>query len=96
MIGGAREGGGVKAALPHSPLALRHCSEGSGASWERSSSADSAVAGGECGTGGGAVQRPHLDPWGKSREVGSIYYYTLLKNLFQESITQHIFTKLWH
>lgn len=45
-----------------SPLALRHCFEGSGASWERSSSADSAVAGDGCGTGGGPVQRLHLDP----------------------------------
>lgn len=45
-----------------SPLALRHCFEGSGASWERSSSADSAVAVDGCGTGGGPVQRLHLDP----------------------------------
>lgn len=45
-----------------SPLVLRHCFEGSGASWARSGSADSAVAGGGCGTGGGAAQHLHLDP----------------------------------
>lgn len=41
---------------------LRHCFLGSGASLERSSSADSAVAAGGCGTGEGAVQHLRLDP----------------------------------
>lgn len=45
-----------------SPLALRRCFWGSGASWERSGSADSAAAEDGCGTGGGAAQHPHLDP----------------------------------
>lgn len=58
---------------------LRHCFEGSGASWERSGSADSAVAGGGCGTGGGAAQHQHLDPLGKSTEVTRVYYYSRLK-----------------
>lgn len=46
-----------------SPLVLRRCSQGNGASWERLSSADSAAAEGGCETGGWAAQHPHLDPW---------------------------------
>ena len=46
-----------------SPLVLRHCSWGSGASGERLGSADSAVAVDGGGTGGGASRHPHSDPW---------------------------------
>lgn len=41
---------------------LRHCSEGSDASWERSGSVDSAGVVGGCGTGGGLAQSPHSGP----------------------------------
>lgn len=41
---------------------LRHCFWGSGASSERSSSADSAAAADGCDTGGEAAQHLHLDP----------------------------------
>lgn len=58
---------------------LKHCFEGSGASWERSGSADSAVAGGGYDTGGGAVQHLHLDPLEKSQKVRRVYYYKGLK-----------------
>lgn len=72
---GNRQGEHVKEAW-FSPLVLRHCFGGSGASWARSGSADSAVAGDGCGTGGGAAQHLRLDPfWGKRTEARCGYSY---------------------